>query len=108
MQWLPDHGEKRVSAGDLGHPAELAAVAGGLAQPQQGEVAAPALDALQAGLRHGLLRAAGAPVPVERVAAERSLGSGPPGVKVVILFDLYITYISSVKWMLVNIDLEPM
>ena len=84
-------------------------MAGGLAQPQQGEVAAPALDALQAGLRHRLLRAAGAPVPVERVAAERSLGSGPPGVKrVVTLFDLYITYISSVKWMLVNIDLEPM
>ena len=52
---LPDHREERVSAGDLGHPAELAAVAGGLAQPQQGEVAAPALDALQAGLRHGLL-----------------------------------------------------
>ena len=90
MQWLPDHGEKRVCAGYLGHPAELAAVAGGLAQPQQGEVAAPALDALQAGLRHGLLRAAGAPVPVERVAAERSLGSSPPGAYTVVTCHLHI------------------
>ena len=82
-------------------------MAGGLAQPQQGEVAAPALDALQAGLRHGLLRAAGAPVPVERVAAERSLGSGPSGAqKVVILYGSDVTYISTNKWMVVNIDLS--
>ena len=82
-------------------------MAGGLAQPQQGEVAAPTLDALQAGLRHGLLRAAGAPVPVERVASERSLGSGPSGAqKVVILYGSDVTYILTNKWMVVNIDLS--
>ena len=76
-------------------------------QPQQGEVAAPTLDALQAGLRHGLLRAAGAPVPVERVASERSLGSGPSGAqKVVILYGSDVTYILTNKWMVVNIDLS--